>query len=589
MRVLCVIIARAGSKGLPDKNMADLCGRPMVSYTIEHAFLAERVERVVLSTDGDEIADVGKRYGVDVVARPAELASDTATIDSAVRHGVMVVEEEEGEAYDAVVILYGNVPLRPEGLIDRAIEKLEATGCDSVQSVAPVGKMHPYWMKRLGGEGGDVLEHYQENDVYRRQDLPKVYALDGGLIVVTRSSLFTVVEGRPHAFLGDDRRGVATKGGEVVDIDELKDLAVARAIMEFGDGGEEGDNEEGLVRIGGRGIGWRGDGVYVIAELGVNHDGSVERALEMVRSAKEACADAIKLQLFDAGKLLSVEAELAGYQKGVASDVYEMLDGLRLSVDEMMSVRRLAGELGLGFVVTPFSIEMVDDMRRLDVDAVKIASPDAVNFPLIEAMMGLGKPLLVSVGGCRGDEVAELDVMLGNHPSVIMQCVSSYPVRAGDANIGKMLLVGEGRGVYGYSDHTMNEYTGMMVVACGGDLIEKHLTYDSGAAGPDHAASFDPVRFMEYVRLIRMAEREIGDAGEERELLAVEKDVVMVSRQSVCAVRNLAGGDVIKREDVTVKRPGTGIPAKMLGDVVGKKMKRDVKADHLLRDGDVEM
>jgi len=232
MKTLCVIIARAGSKGLSGKNTRLLAGKPLVAWTIGHAQRAKLLSRVVVSTDSDEVARVAQEHGLGAVQRPAELATDTATVDSAVRHAVLEIEKIEGSPCDVVVILYGNVPLRPDGLIDAAIEKLQSTGADSVQSVCGVGKNHPYWMKLLSGDGGDVLEHYQPNSVHRRQDLPPVYQLDGGLIVVTRASLFTVNDGDPHAFLGRDRRAVVTGPGQVVDIDTELDLAVAKAMIE---------------------------------------------------------------------------------------------------------------------------------------------------------------------------------------------------------------------------------------------------------------------------------------------------------------------------------------------------------------------
>ncbi len=233
MKTLCVIIARGGSKGLANKNTLALAGKPMVAWTIQHAQRAKHLDRVVLSTDSSAITQVGQDYGVEVVTRPVELASDTATVDSAVRHAVETVEAQQGGAtFNAIVILYGNVPLRPEGLIDDAIEKLRSTGAHSVQSVCPVGKFHPYWMKKLAGASGDVLEHYQANSVYRRQDLPPVYQLDGGVIAVTRDSLFTVRTDDPHAFLGSDRRAVVTEPGQVIDVDTALDLAVAQALIE---------------------------------------------------------------------------------------------------------------------------------------------------------------------------------------------------------------------------------------------------------------------------------------------------------------------------------------------------------------------
>ena len=230
--VLAVVLARAGSKGLPSKNSLPCAGRPMLAWTLEHALASQRVGRVVLSTDGPAIADIARSMSVEVIERPAELADDTAPVDAAARHAVETLEAPRGPFFDAVVILYGNVPVRPADLTDRALAKLAATGCDSVQSLSPVGKHHPWWMKRLGGEDGDALKPYHPNGVYRRQDLPPVYALDGGVIAVTRESLFTVTPGQPHAFLGNDRRAVVCEHeGEVIDVDTAIDLKLAEAVL----------------------------------------------------------------------------------------------------------------------------------------------------------------------------------------------------------------------------------------------------------------------------------------------------------------------------------------------------------------------
>ncbi|GAB4110307.1 MAG: acylneuraminate cytidylyltransferase family protein [Phycisphaeraceae bacterium] len=231
MNTLTVILARAGSKGLPGKNAMLLAGRPMLAWTLEHAMNSSRAGRVVLSTDSPNLAKVAEEAGAAVVIRPAELADDYATVDSAARHAVQVMERRHKTTFDPIVILYGNVPVRPPDLTDRAIDKLAKTGCDSVQSVYPVEKMHPYWMKRLGGESGDELLMYEPNEVYRRQDLPPVYMLNGGVIAVTRKNLFIEDATHPHAFLGKDRRAIVTAPDEVIDIDSRLDLLIAEAIL----------------------------------------------------------------------------------------------------------------------------------------------------------------------------------------------------------------------------------------------------------------------------------------------------------------------------------------------------------------------
>jgi N-acylneuraminate cytidylyltransferase len=223
-RVLAVVIGRAGSKGLPGKNVMPLAGRPMIAHTIEDALQAETVDRVIVSTDGQAIADAARQAGVEAFMRPAHLASDSATVDSAVRHAIGTTDGDES----IIVILYANVPIRPDDLIDRAVRELSETGADSVQSYSDVGKHHPYWMVTLDDK--HRVQPHVKNTAYRRQDLPRLFIPDGGVIAVTRSSLFKVA-GEPHAFLGEDRRGIIVPPGSVVDIDGPADLAVAQAIM----------------------------------------------------------------------------------------------------------------------------------------------------------------------------------------------------------------------------------------------------------------------------------------------------------------------------------------------------------------------
>lgn len=235
---LAVILARAGSKGVPGKNIAPVAGKPCIAWTIQHAREARHVARVVVSSDGPGIRSVAQTLGVEVVHRPGALATDLASVDEAARHAVKEVERWEGqESPDRpVVILYANVPVRPEGLIDRAIDLWRASGADSVQSYAPVGKMHPWWMARVDEAGdvrpweGEVLNH----GVYRRQELPACHVPDGGVLVVSRRALFLGIAGvalGPHAFFGRVRRGVVNPAGSVVDIDEPMDLVVADALL----------------------------------------------------------------------------------------------------------------------------------------------------------------------------------------------------------------------------------------------------------------------------------------------------------------------------------------------------------------------
>jgi CMP-N-acetylneuraminic acid synthetase len=233
MNNIAVIIARGGSKGLLRKNLRPLFGKPLVAWTIEHALQSRCVHTVVLTSDDADILRVGESYGVASYERPAELASDTTTIDAAARHGVECWERDAGRLCDAVAILYANVALRPADLTDRALTKLRETQAHSVQTVYPVGVTHPLWMRKLTGPQQDRLENYQPNEIYRRQDLPPVYMLNSGVLAVRRTNLFDVDPAHPHQFLGTDRRAIVTAADDVVDIDCELDLLVAEAILKL--------------------------------------------------------------------------------------------------------------------------------------------------------------------------------------------------------------------------------------------------------------------------------------------------------------------------------------------------------------------
>ena len=234
---LGVIIARAGSKGFPGKHTKMLLDKPVVAYSIEAALESRRIDHVIVTTDDPGVQAVANKYeskGVWVVGRPADLANDTATVDSAARFGTDRAEELWGFQAAIIVILYGNIPIRPPGLIDMAVEHLVTRGGSSVQSYAPVGKHHPDWMIRL--EDGDKVVLNCKKAIYRRQDLIPMFVPTGAVLAVTRESLYRKPEHDQdfHCFLGKDRRGfVHPQSDLIVDVDTRRDLFVAEAILRF--------------------------------------------------------------------------------------------------------------------------------------------------------------------------------------------------------------------------------------------------------------------------------------------------------------------------------------------------------------------
>lgn len=233
-KVLGVIIARRGSTGLKRKNILPILGKPTIAYTIEAALKAELLDAIVLTTDDEEAQRIGRDYPIWVIGRPAELATNTAPIDEAVRWATKEIEKLYNFTADIVVILNGNIPYRPDGIIDMAIKHLIKTGADSVQSYSPVGKFHPDWMVKL--VDGDKVVLNNPNHPYRRQDLPKMYIPNGAVIAVRKDILFRPKEREDdfYAFLGKDRRGIVhPESSYIVDIDELKDLYIAEAIIKM--------------------------------------------------------------------------------------------------------------------------------------------------------------------------------------------------------------------------------------------------------------------------------------------------------------------------------------------------------------------
>ena len=335
-----------------------------------------------------------------------------------------------------------------------------------------------------------------------------------------------------------------------------------------------------------------GASVYIIAEIGVNHDGSVERALDLVESASHAGADAVKMQLFETDRLLGAAARLAAYQKSSGeSDPMAMLRRLELSTDQMAPIVERAHALGLGAIVSIFSVELVAEADRLPWDAFKSASPDIINRPLLGAMAATGRPMVVSTGTADADEVRRAVDWLESASDrlTLLQCVSSYPIPQGQEGLeGIAALTRLFDGPVGYSDHTGRAETGALAVEAGASILEVHLTHDRAATGPDHAASLDPEQLAEYVRRARRAT--MGDPraiDADKHVQPCEREVRLVSRQSLTTTRVMRAGTVLRRDDLTIKRPGTGIEPWRLEDVIGQRLSRDVDADMPLAEGDL--
>lgn len=327
---------------------------------------------------------------------------------------------------------------------------------------------------------------------------------------------------------------------------------------------------------------------FVIAEIGVNHDGSADRAIKLIDQAANTGADAVKFQYFNAHTLLSNEAKLAVYQQASGeTDPLEMLSRLELSLEALSACCEHAISNNIEPIVTAFSLEDLDDILQLPWSAIKTASPDLINKPLLKRLASDTRPLIISTGAASLDEVVRTANWL--NPTLdsicMLQCVSSYPVPQGmDALDGIHAIANAAPklGAVGYSDHTPLTTTGKQAVIRGAAILEKHFTDDTNRQGPDHAASLNPSDFESYVT--KAKSEPVGNPFNRtgsKQVLQCEQDVRKLSRQSIAFTRDMQAGHVITPRDITVKRPGTGIAPASLDAIIGMTLNTSVKQSSL--------
>ena len=337
-------------------------------------------------------------------------------------------------------------------------------------------------------------------------------------------------------------------------------------------------------KIDGRPIG--SGPTFIIAEIGVNHDGSPQKAIELARIAANCGASAVKLQIFRAASLMHSSAVMAEYQKDRVpeSKPADMLRKYELSNDDLRKVVKSIRDLGMVPLATPFSPADVETIESLRLPAIKIASPDLINRPLLARAARTNQPMLLSTGAA---EISEIETAVRwlkewKLQFALLHCISAYPTPAAHANLA---WISELSSIFdvpvGYSDHTTEIITGGMAVAAGACVVERHLTYDRAAHGPDHSASSDPTQFERYVKLIREAQPLRGTPG--KRVLEIEQDVRTASRQSLVVRKTIRAGEALNEEDLTVQRPGTGISAADFQQVVGQKALKVIPAGSILQ------
>lgn len=344
-----------------------------------------------------------------------------------------------------------------------------------------------------------------------------------------------------------------------------------------------------VIRIGDKKIG-DGQPVFVIAEGGVNHNNQLDLALKLIDEAAIAGADAIKFQTWRAEQLVTRAGKMADYQKrntGREESQFDMLKRLELKEEWYPQLADRAKEKGIILLSAPHGgFEAVDLMEKYNFPAFKFASGDITNLPLLEYAARLGKPLLISTGMSNMEEVREAVETVrsaGNNQILVFQCTTDYPLAFKDVNLRAMqTLKNELDVLTGYSDHTVGYQVPIMAATLGACMIEKHFTLDRRMDGPDHVASTEPKEFKEMIEKLRQIPVIMGSG--EKNPQDIERQYITVARKSIVAADNIKKGDVLNRDNLSIKRPGDGIAPKQFNKILGKVAAEDIPQDTLLKE-----
>jgi N-acetylneuraminate synthase/N,N'-diacetyllegionaminate synthase len=403
-----------------------------------------------------------------------------------------------------------------------------------------------------------------------RQEGADRYAQNGAIYLIDRPHLIA-----DRTLYADRTLAYVMPADRSLDIDEAWQLTAAGALL-------SDRHVARTVTIGRRRIGV-GNPVFVVAEVGVNHNGRLDLAERLVDAAAAAGADAVKFQTWKTDELVTRSAPLAEYQRGdgPAKTQYDLLRELELDEAALGSLKARAESRGLLFFSTPDEESSADLLERLDVPAFKIGSGEVTNLRLLRHVAAKGRPLMLSTGMATIAEVAEAVRAIetaGNRGLILMHCVSAYPSPVEESNLEAIDTLRSAFGCpVGFSDHTMTVETATAAAARGAAVIEKHITLDRTMPGPDHRASFDGVQFRAMVDAIRRVESSLGD-GVKRPMPS-ELPNRSVVRKVLVAARAMRAGEVLGEQDIALRRAGAGLAASDLSRVIGLALRCDIDRD----------
>lgn len=608
LKILAIIGARSGSKGISHKNIKPLLGKPLFAWAAEAAQASRYKPRIIMSTDSAEYAKLAREQGIEVpFLRPAGLSGDSVPDFDYLYHAVEWLEAHEGWRPDIVLRLPPTSPLVTPEHIDECIRLLvEDSAADSSRTITKAGK-HPYKLWKI--EGDYIVPFLPESyigvaDAHNlpRQSFPEAYS-HVSVIALKRDTLM-----EKRAMAGDRIRYVLVPKEQAIDIDGELDFALAEILLKHRAVAPE-ERETVLewsrsvlgralplalnarrlfrqlppaVKVQAKYVG-KGHPVFVVAEIGNNHNGDFDLAMRSIKAAADAGADAVKFQKRDVETLLAKEMKEMPYinERSFGKTYAEHREKQELSEEQFKKLKEYSETLGVVFFATPFDKKSADVLERIGVHAYKIASFDVTNLPLLEYVAKKGKPILLSTGASTLEEIDKAVECIVTHNTLLIlnHCTSLYPTPDNKIDLAMVRVLAERYKPLpvGYSGHEPDILPTVASIALGATTVERHFTLDKKMHGSDHHMSIEPQEFNRMVDDIRRMEVLLG--SDEKKIYDDEVPIRHKHAKSIVVARPIKKGQRITLEDLTVKAPGYGINPMNMQALIGKIAAQDLDED----------
>ncbi len=592
MKVAITITARMKSERLPLKVVRYIKGKPMIEHQIDRLKLVKGADEIIMCTSVNPqdaiLVDIAEKNNIKWFRGSEEDVLDRI-YGAAKKHNV-----------DFVVSITADNPLVDLVHMDKIITKFKETNADyitckklpigafsygiKVKALAKVIELKKEKDTEVWGKLFEERKEFKKIDLEVEKELvhPEIrLTVDEEQDLELVRKIFDQFYVNRNDFALKDIIRYVSENPEIKEINKV--IAQKKPRIE-------------IVKIGNKLVG-ANQPCFIIAEAGVNHNGSLELARNLIDKAAEAGVDAVKFQIFKAEKVVTEKAGMAEYQKknlgkkAEKQSQADMLRKLELGEKEHKELKAYAQKKGLLFSSTAHSgNDDVDALERVGVDFHKIGSGDLTNKPFVEYVAKTSRPVLLSTGMATMEEVKKATSWIreqGNDKLILLHCTTNYPCPFDEVNMRSMLTMMKEINVpIGYSDHTLGIEVPLLARALGACIVEKHFTLDKSMDGPDHKASLDPEELKQMVVSIRNLEKAMGSA--EKKPNKSEEKMMLLVRKSLIAAREIKKGKKIEAADLIIKRPGIGMAPEQYDHVIGKKTKTNIAKDEMLKPADFE-